>query len=159
MCTPTGSRWTSNNYITRCHRWLESVSSVPVTVRVSWGQDAKLRASGWLRAWALGDPWLSSPAKMRKKCCDGKKNFGSICCSLSPSPTHLSHITNINPFENKVWEVYFYKEVYLFVHWSRHYCWLCFHLYLYMYCVVVCGYTTHIYLTHWWDPNRYYQVR
>ena len=32
-----------------------------------------------------------------------------------PSPTHLSHITNINPFENKVWEVYFSKEVCSFV--------------------------------------------
>ena len=25
MCTPTGSRWTPNNYITSCHRRLESV--------------------------------------------------------------------------------------------------------------------------------------
>ena len=55
---------------------------------------------------------------MRKKCCYGQKNLGSICCSLSPSPTHLSHTTNINPFENKVWEVYFYKEVCSFDHWS-----------------------------------------
>ena len=29
---PTGSRWASNNYITRCHRRLEAVSSVPVAV-------------------------------------------------------------------------------------------------------------------------------
>ena len=41
-----------------------------------------------------------------------------MCSSLSPFPTHLSHITNINPFKNKVWEAYFYKEVCLFVHWS-----------------------------------------
>ena len=57
---------------------------------------------------ALSDPRLSSPAKMRKKCCYGQKNLGSICSSLSSSPTHLSHTTNINPFENKKWEVYFY---------------------------------------------------
>ena len=88
------------------------------------------------RAWALGDPRFSSPARMRKKCCYGQKNLGSICTSLPPSPTHLSHTTNINPFENKVWEVYFYKKVCSFVLWSRHYCWLCFHLYLYMYMYV-----------------------
>ena len=33
--------------------------------------------------------------------------------SLSPSPAHLSHTTNINPFENKVGEIYFYKEVFV----------------------------------------------
>ena len=38
--------------------------------------------------------------------------------SLSPSPTHLSHTRNINPLENKVWEIYFYKEVCSFVPWS-----------------------------------------
>ena len=60
--------------------------------------------------WALSDPRLSSPARMRKKCCYGKKNFGSICNSLSPSPTHLSHTRNINAFGNKVWEVYFLQR-------------------------------------------------
>ena len=80
---------------------------------------------------------------MKKKCCYGQKNFGSICSSLSPFPAHLLHTTNINPFENKLWEICFYKEVYSFVHLSRHYAWLCFCLYLYIYCVVVCGYTTH----------------
>ena len=95
--------------------------------------------------WALSNPRLSSPAKMRKKCCyDHEKNFGSICSGLSLSPTHLSHTRNINPFENKVLEVYFYEEVCSFVHWSRHYCWQCFriYIYIYIYCVVVCGYTT-----------------
>ena len=68
--------------------------------------------------WALSDPRLSSLVRMRKKCRNGQKNFESICSSLSPSPTHLSHTTNINHFENKVWEIYFYKEVCSFVHWS-----------------------------------------
>ena len=99
MRTPTGSRWKSNNYITGYHRRLESVSSVLVAVRVSWGQDAELRPSGRQRAWALSDPRLSSPAKMRKKCCYCRENnLRSICGSLSPSPIHLSHITNINSF-------------------------------------------------------------
>ena len=33
---------------------------------------------------------------------------------LYVSPPHR----NINPFENKVWEIYFYKEVCSFVHWN-----------------------------------------
>ena len=120
MRTPTGSRWVSNNYITRCHRRLGAVTvSVPVAVGVGWGQDASVRISlqtEGLRPSVIHK--LSSPARMRKKCCYGQKNLGSICSSLSPSPTHLSHTTNINPLENKVWELYFYKEVCSFVHWS-----------------------------------------
>ena len=98
-----------------------------------------------LRTQALREPRLSSPARMRKKCCYGQKNSGSICSKLSPSPTHLSHTTNINPFENNVWEVYFFimKCVRSFIE-VRLLCWLCFRLYLYMYCVVVCGYTTQV---------------
>ena len=126
----------SNNYITRCHRRLRWV---PVGVGVSWGQDASVRISlrteGLLPSVTHG--W-ATPAKMRKKCCYGQKNFGSICSSLSPSPTHLSLTTNINPFENKVWEIYFYKEVCSFVHWSSS-------LLLTMFpdiFVYVCGYTT-----------------
>ena len=80
-----------------------------------------MRTSSRQRAWALSDPRLSSPARMRQKCCYGQKNFGSICGSLSPSPTHLSHTRNINPFENKVWEVYIFIKKCSFVHWSRHY--------------------------------------
>ena len=99
------------------------VSSVPFVVGVSWGQDAELRASGRQRVWALSDPRLSSPARMRKKCCYGQKNFGSICRSVSPSPTHLSYTTN--PFATlsriKCETYIFYKEVCSFVHWSRQY--------------------------------------
>ena len=39
----------------------------------------------------------------------------AVCPCLHPS---LRHHRNINPFENKVWEIYFYKEVCSFVHWS-----------------------------------------
>ena len=93
MHTLTESRWVSDNYITRCHRRLESSRgcSVPVAVGGIWEPAPD-------RAWTLSDPRLTSPARMKKECCYGQKNFGSICGSLSPSPTHLSHITNINPF-------------------------------------------------------------
>ena len=128
MHTPTGSRWMANNNITRCHRRLGSVSQFQFQLELESVGDKKPE---WDPAtdrglWALSDPRLSSPAKMRMKCCYGReKNFGSICSSLSPSLTHLSLTRNINPFENKVWEVYSYKEVCSFVHWSRHYVWLC----------------------------------
>ena len=52
MRTPTGNRWAWDNYITRCHRWL---GSVPVAVKVNWGQDASVRAS--YRQRALGPQW------------------------------------------------------------------------------------------------------
>ena len=128
MCTPTGSWCTSNNYITMCHRRLGSVW-VPVSVRdkmLEW-EPVPDRGFGPSR------PTVEQPSRMRKKCCYGQRNLGSICGSFSPSPAHLSHITNINPFEDKVREVYFYKEVRSFVHWSRHYCWLC----LCLYCVCI----------------------
>ena len=60
--------------------------------------------------------------------------------SLSPSSTHLSHTTNITLSRIKCERLYSYKEACSFIHWSRHYCWLCFRLYLdYVY---VSGYTT-----------------
>ena len=95
MRMPTGSRWVWNNYITRCHRWLGSVG-VPVAVGdkmpaweqlADWGL-AALRIHGWEDQQNEEEVLLWS-----------KKNFGSICSSLSPSPTHLSHTRNINPIE------------------------------------------------------------
>ena len=87
------------------------------------------RSENQLQTEGLGPqcPTVSSPARMRKKCCCGQKNLGSICSSLSPSPTYLSHNNKHHPFENKVWEVYFYKEVCSFVHWSSS---VCFVMYL-----------------------------
>ena len=79
--------------------------------------------------WAPSDQRLSSPAMMRKKCCYGQRNFGSICSSLSPSSTLLSHTRNINFFENKVWEVYFSKEECSFVHWRSSLCLIMFRMY------------------------------
>ena len=113
------SRWMSDKNITRTQT---------AGVSCSWSQlgtrcqiESQRQTEGFGPSVTHG--W-ATPAKM---------NAGSICSSLSPSPTHLSHTININPFENKVWEIYFYKEVCSFVHWSRHYCWLCFRIYLYMY--------------------------
>ena len=70
--------------------------------RRSWGQDAVVRASARQRAWALRTP-VEQPSRMRKKCCYSQRNLGSICGS------HNQHQLFPNPFENKVWEVYFSK--------------------------------------------------
>ena len=88
----------------------------------SWSQMGN-KMPAWesaCRLRALGPQWptVKQPNQNTKKCCYGQKNLRSICSSLSLSPTHLSHTRNINPFENKVWGVYFYKEVCSFVHWS-----------------------------------------
>ena len=66
----SGSRWMSDNYITRFRRRL---GSVPVAVGVSWGQVWELAADRGL--WALSDPRLRSPARMQKKCCYGQENL------------------------------------------------------------------------------------
>ena len=79
---------------------------------VSWRQDAELTASGRLRALGPQRPTVEQPSQDEKEVLLGQYS------SLSSSPAHLSHTTNINPFEYKVWEVYFYKEMCSFVHWS-----------------------------------------
>ena len=83
---------------------------------------------------ALGPQWstVGQPSQDEKEVLLGQYS------SLSPSLAHLSHTTNINPFENKVWELYFYKEVCSFVHWNSSLLLTMFPLIF----VCVCGYTT-----------------
>ena len=106
MRTPTGSRWMSNNYITRCHisawescSWRQWVA-VAVRIRVAVPVGERMPAE-WepVQDRGLGPSVtpVEQPSKMSKKCCYGQRNLASICCSLSPSPTHLSHITNMKP--------------------------------------------------------------
>ena len=88
----SGSRWTTDNYITRGPRWFESVEP-------SWRQDAELRTSG--RKMALGPQWptVDQPQpRWGRSAAMVRRTFGSICSRLSPSSTHLSHTSNINPF-------------------------------------------------------------
>ena len=125
-CDATGSKWTSNNYITRCHRrfgWV-GVSLIGVWVAVR-GSENQLPAEG------LGpqDPRLSSPAEWERSAAIVRGTWGQYVavCSVSNSP--LTH----NPFVNKVWEVHFSKELCSFVH----YCWLCFSMYMYMYSCIM----------------------
>ena len=115
--TLTGSRWALNNYITRCHRWFELVGVNSSCSSRQW-EPAPDRGLA-----ALSDPRLGSPAEWERSAAIVRGTWGQYVavCSISNSP--LTH----NPFENKVWEVYFSKEVCSFVH----YCWLCFCMYMY----------------------------
>ena len=63
----------------------------------SWGQDAVVRASAKPGAWALRTP-VEQPSRMRKKCCYNTEELGVNMWQSVPSPTHLSHITNIKLF-------------------------------------------------------------
>ena len=72
--------------------------------------------------WATQPRW--SAAKVRR-------TWGQYS---SPSvSTHLSHTRNINLSWIKYERLYFYKEVYSFVHWSTSLCLIMFRIYLYMY--------------------------
>ena len=64
-------------------------------------------------------PIRSSPGRRYgKKKSSWKKIWEEEVLSLSirSPPPSLTHHRNINPFENKVWEIYFYKEVCSYVH-------------------------------------------
>ena len=59
-------------------------------------------------------PPVEQPSRMRKKCCYSQRTGGQYVavCSVSNSPLSQPFC---NTFENKVWEVYFSKEVCSFV--------------------------------------------
>ena len=79
------SRWVLNNNIIRC---TDSSSHLETRCRSKSQRQKEGFRPSVTHSWA-------TPAKMRKKCCFGhKKNLGQYS-SLSLSPTHLSHITNI----------------------------------------------------------------
>ena len=103
---------------------------MPGAVRVNWREDANVRTSLQTEGLAaLSDPRLSNPTKMRTKCSYGRRRTWGHYSSLSLSPAHHSHTTNITLSKIKCERLYFYKEVYSFVY----YVWWCFCLYLYMY--------------------------
>ena len=116
MCTPTGSRWMSNNYITRCRRRLGSVG-----VRVAVPVGDRCRSENQLQTEVLGpkDPRLSSPSE-----CEGSAamvigtwgQYVAVCLRLQLT----SHKQPTLTLSNKVWDVYIYKEVCSFVNWSGH---------------------------------------
>ena len=109
IATPTGSRWMSNNYITRCHRRLE----------LSWSSSCSSRQ--WkpapYRGLRLSGPRFSNPAEWGSAALiRGIWGQYVAVCSISNSPlTRNQYQPFRNPFENKMWEVYFSKELCSFV--------------------------------------------
>ena len=136
---PTGSWWMSNNYITRCHRRFESVGvrvAVPIGDKMPECEpspDRRLGPSG---------PTVEQPSQNAKEVLLWSEElwvnmWQSIPVSNSPL-THNQH----QPFRIKCERYLFIKKrIRSFIE-PLHYVWLCFRLYLYMYCVVVYQYTT-----------------
>ena len=127
------SWWTSNKNITRTQ-----------TAWVSWswsqlGTRCRSESQRQTGLWALSDPRLSNSSQDKKEVLLWSEEFGSICSSLSPSPTHLSHTRNITLSRIKCERYIFIKKCVRSFIEVRHYCWLCFRIYLYMY--MYYGYT------------------
>ena len=87
-CDATGSRWMSNNYITRVQQEVRLV------------RDQSLESVFQFEEWELGPsprPPVEESRRTGKKCCYYRKSWGSICCSLcsvSNSPlTHKAFVT------------------------------------------------------------------
>ena len=103
----SGSRWMSDNIINRCPGRFETVGANWSHLGTRYRSESQWQTEGFGPSVTHG--W-ATPAKMRKKCCYGQKNLGSICSSLSPSPT---------------------QEVRSFVHWSSSLCLIMFRIYSY----------------------------
>ena len=73
-------------------------------------------------------------SKMRKKCCHGQKNFESV--AVCPRLQLTSHTQPTLTLSRIKCEMYFYKEMCSFVHWSSSLCLIMFRIYLYMYVAI-----------------------
>ena len=104
--TLTGSRWKSNNDITRCDRKFSSLESVYHSSR-QWEPDTA-------ESWALRAPGWAAQQNEKEMLLKTKELRGQYVAVFVQSPTHLLHITLSQPFRIK-WEVYFSKEVCSFV--------------------------------------------
>ena len=91
--------------------------------------------------WALSDSRLSKPSKMRKKYC-------WINIAVCPRLQLISQTQPTSTLSRMQCERYIFmkKCVRSFIE-VRHYCWLCFRLYLYY--VYVCRYTTYLPRQKW----------
>ena len=121
------SRWTSNKNITRTQTaWVSwSWSQLGTRCRIESQRQIEGFGASVTRGWA-------TPAKMRKKCCYCQKNLGQYV-AVCPRLQLTCHTQLTSTLSRIKCEIYFYKEVCSFVHWSRHYGWLYFRIYLYMY--------------------------
>ena len=99
------SNWTWDNTTTRCPGRFDSVGErMP-----AWEPACRLRVLRPLviHGWAALAGCKRSAAMVRRTWVKI-----TVCPCLQPPLTHKKH----HPFENKVWEIYFYKEACSFVH-------------------------------------------
>ena len=137
MRTPTWSRWVSNNYITKCHGRIGSVGvwvAIPVGYKMpGWEPtpDRGLRPSV-TPCWAAQPECERSASMVRRTW----GQYVAVCPRLQLT-SHTQPASTLsqpfrNPFENKVWEVYFYKEMCSFVPLKSTLCfWLHLHVHEY----------------------------
>ena len=105
----TVSRWTLENYITRCHRQLESF---PVGVGVSWG--TRCQCENQLADWglaALSDPRLSNPSQdWGRSAAIVRRTWGQYV-TICPSLQLTSHTQPTSTLSRIKCVRYFSKEV------------------------------------------------
>ena len=109
---------------------------MPGVVLVSWREDAEVRASGRQRVLDPQWPTVEQPQPRWERSAAMVRRTLVQSNSLSLSPTHPSHTTNITFSRIKCERLYFYKEECSFVHFSSSLCLIMFHIYLYMYVAV-----------------------
>ena len=95
-------------------------NQVPQTAWVSWSSScsSRQREPAPDRGLRPSGPWLSSPAEWGRSAAILRGTWDQYVavCAVSNSPlTHNQYQPFCNPFENKVWEVYFSKEECSFV--------------------------------------------
>ena len=112
----SGSRWALNNNITR---HTDGLSQLEI------GCQHENQLADW-GLWALSDPWLSNskPRWGRSAAMVVRRTLGQNN-SLSPSPTHLLHTTNITLLRIKCERYIFIKKCVRSFIEVRHYVWLC----------------------------------
>ena len=127
MRTPTGNRWVWDNYITRCHRRLES-AAVPVGDRMPAEWEPVLD-------WGLGPSvthgWAAQP-ECEKSAAMVRTTWGQYVAVHLHLTSHIQETSTLLRIKCCKRYIFIKKCVCSFIE-VRHYCWLCFHLYLYMY--------------------------
>ena len=115
------NRWALENNITSCPDGSRQS-------KTGCQSESQLQIEGFgpsvTHGWVTQPRWGRSAAMVERRIW---VNITVVPVSNS-SLTHNKH----HPFENKVWEIYFYKEVCSFDCWSCHYSWLCSRVHLYM---------------------------
>ena len=107
----SGSRWAWDNYITRCHRQL---GSVPVGVGVSWGTRCQRENQLNMYQYVSGQ-------------------YVAVCPCLQLT-SHTQPTSTLSRIKCERY-IFIKKCVRSFIE-VRHYCWLCFRIYLYMYVAI-----------------------